>query len=133
MQLVPSGVRINTNGWLNMMEDFVVPSLGAEVGPGWVLIMDNAASHTAQKAFRVIRSPTSTSQAWSSSAVNRQDTHSTRKRHAVHEQHPDIYFHSSSGIGRVIFQPACSPDLNPVDPQESRARLATKNVFTNLM
>ena len=53
LYLVPSGVKINTNEWLNMVEDFVVPSFGAQLGPGRVLIKDNALSH-GEEGARVV-------------------------------------------------------------------------------
>ena len=51
LQLVSTGLKINTKKWLNMMKDGIVLSLGIELGPGWVLIMDNTPSHKTKKAL----------------------------------------------------------------------------------
>ena len=47
----PTSVKINKHERLNMTGDFIVPSLGVELGPGWVLIMDSAPSLKAKKAL----------------------------------------------------------------------------------
>ena len=102
-----------------MMEEFILPSLGVELGPGWVLIMDNAPSHKAKKAHagddHVARARPGAVQL---SRQERQPRHAKRDAHTHTETDT---FHQSAGIGRVISQPACSHDLNPLDTWASNA------------
>ena len=88
----------------------LVPSLGVELGPGWLLLMDTEPSHKAKKALEC------TSQAGNSSAVKTGTTHarhSKRRTHTHTHTKTDTFPHSA-GIGRVIFQSACRPDLSPL-------------------
>ena len=53
LQHVPAGVKINAAQWLNMMDDVIVPTLAAERGPRWVLMMDKAHSRKVSNALVV--------------------------------------------------------------------------------
>ena len=113
LQLVPSSVKINTNEWLNMMEDFSVPSLGAELGPVWVLNMDNALSHKAKKALEWYEA-TLHEPSWKHfNCQDKQDTHKTRQTTHTHNKTDTL--HHPPSIGRVIFHPVSSPDVNRLD------------------
>ena len=108
-------MKINADEWLNTMEDIIVSSLGAELGTGWVLIMDNAPSQKAKTALE-----------WCDGNVlepgQTQLSRHTRhvKRHAIHNTKTDTLHHSAD-IGRDMFKPACSFGLNPLDTWARKA------------
>ena len=118
-------MKINTNEWLNMVEDFILPSFGAEMGQGWVLIKDNGPSHTAKKELEWYEATLHEPGEEQFSCQDRQDRHNTRQ--TTHTNKKNTLQHPT-GIGRVIFQPTCSPDLNPLDTWAWNA--TKRDIFT---
>ena len=102
------------------MEEFILPPLGVELGPGWVLIMDNAPKKAHAWHDATLHEPGREQ----FSCQDKQNTH-THTRHAKRDAYTHTEtdtFHQSAGIGRVISQPACSSDLNPLDTWASSGR-----------
>ena len=77
-------------------------SLGADLGPGWVLAIDKGEERAGVVRSHIARAMLGAVQ------LSREATHNTRRN----TPRRTLF---TTDIGRFIFQPACSFDLDPLD------------------